>query len=305
VTVVASPASERPDRPGDTGDRPPANDHKSAGRGGSGPGPSLGRRIGRRASRAVAPSLITTYLSLLVLIPIAAVASQAFNGGWSAFTSVITQPLNEQALELTFISALVVVAVNTVAGTMIAWVLVRDEFPGKALLSAIIDLPFALPTVVAGLTLLSLYGPDSPFHVNISGTRIGIWVALAFVTLPFSVRSVQPVLEELDRDAEEAAASLGASSFTVLRRVILPSLGPAMLSGGALGFARALGEYGSLVLIAGDLQVASIRIFDLYETGNTYQPAAAVSLVLLVMSLAVLLIIGGLRRHLLRDEVSP
>ena len=304
MTVVASPASERPERPGGTGDRPPANDRKSEGRGGSGPGANLGRRIGRRASRAVAPSLVTTYLSLLVLIPIAAVVSQAFNGGWSAFTSAVTQPLSKQALELTFVSALVVVAVNTVAGTTIAWVLVRDEFPGKRALSAIIDLPFALPTVVAGLTLLSLYGPDSPFHVNISGTRIGIWVALAFVTLPFSVRSVQPVLEELDRDAEEAAASLGASSFTVLRRIILPSLGPAMLSGAALGFARALGEYGSLVLIAGDLQVASIRIFDLYETGNTYQPAAAVSLVLLVTSLAVLLILGGIRRHLLRDEVS-
>lgn len=243
-----------------------------------------------------------TYLSLIVLIPIAAVAASAFSGGWGAFSAEVTDPLTKSALELTLISAIVVVFVNTIAGTAVAWVLVRDEFPGKRALSYLVDLPFALPTVVAGLTLLSLYGPESPFHFNISGTRIGIWVALAFVTLPFSVRSVQPVLQELDRDAEEAAASLGANPITVLRRVILPSLAPAMLSGAALAFARALGEYGSLVLIAGDLQVASIRIFGLYESGSTDQQAAALSLVLLVMSLVILLAMGGLRRHMLRDE---
>lgn len=262
-------------------------------------------RLLARASFAIGPGLALTYLSLVVLIPIAAVCASAFDGGWSAFAAAVTEPLDASAIELSLLSAAVVVVINSLAGTVVAFVLVRDEFPAKRLLSSIVDLPFALPTIVAGLTLLSLYGPSSPFHLDVAGTRIGICVALAFVTLPFSVRSVQPVLEELDRDTEEAAASLGASSPTVLRRVILPALAPAMLSGAALGFARALGEYGSLVLIAGDLQPASIRIFGLYESGNRpYQSAAAVSLVLLGTSLVILLALGGLRRHLLRDEVS-
>ena len=167
----------------------------------------------------------------------------------------------------------------------------------------IVDLPFALPTVVAGITLLSLYGPDSPFHLNIEGARLGVLVALAFVTLPFSVRSVQPVLEELDLDAEEAAASLGARPVTVLRRVILPSLAPAMLSGAALAFARALGEYGSLVFLAnlpGRSESASVYIFGLFQNYDN-QGAAAVALALLVLSLVVLLILGAARRYVLRD----
>jgi sulfate transport system permease protein len=161
--------------------------------------------------------------------------------------------------------------------------------------------------VIAGLTLLSLYGPNSPVHLDIADTRLAIWVALAFVTLPFAVRSVQPVLEELDLDAEEAAASLGASSFTVFRRIILPSLGPAIASGAALSFARALGEYGSLVLFTSGIpfktEVGSIRIFGLYEA-DADQAAAALSLVLLVLSLVVLILLGTLRRHLTRDEVT-
>lgn len=253
---------------------------------------------------AVGPGLAMTYLSLVVLIPIAAVASSAFSGGLSAFWAAISAPLSASALELTFISAFVVVVVNTLAGTAVAWVLVRDDFIGKRFLSYLVDLPFALPTVVAGITLLSLYGPASPFHLDVSGTRVGIWLALCFVTLPFSVRAVQPVLEALDKDAEEAASSLGAGGFTVLRRVVLPSLAPALLSGAALGFARALGEYGSLVLIAGDLQVASIRIFGLYQSSNTAQSASAVSLVLLVSSLLILLLLGSARRYVLRGETS-
>jgi sulfate transport system permease protein len=248
-------------------------------------------------------------LSLVVLIPVVAVATQALHDGWSAFWATITQPETAAALKLTFLSAGVVVVLNTAAGTVIAWVLVRDEFPGKKALSAIIDLPFALPTIVAGLTLLSLYGPDSPVHLDAQGTIFGVWLALGFVTLPFSVRSVQPVLEELDKETEEAAASLGASSRVILRRVILPSMAPAMLSGAALAFARALGEYGSLVFFADQpfhTEVASIRIFSLYEsaTGTDLQSPSAVSLVLLVSSLAILLAIGAARRHLVREEVS-
>jgi sulfate transport system permease protein len=219
----------------------------------------------------------------------------------------VHNPESWSALKLTLISAIIVVVVNTIAGTAIAWVLVRDSFPGKQLLSALVDLPFALPTVIAGLTLLSLYGPDSPIHLDIASSRLAIWVALAFVTLPFAVRSIQPVLEELDLDAEEAAASLGASSVTVFRRVVLPSLAPAMISGASLAFARALGEYGSLVLFTSDLpfktMMASENIFGLYES-DANQAAAAVSVVLLVLSLAVLIGLGTFRRHLSRDAVS-
>jgi len=219
----------------------------------------------------------------------------------------VHDPESWAALRFTLLSAVIVVIVNTIAGTAIAWVLVRDNFFGKRLLGALVDLPFALPTVIAGLTLLSLYGPNSPVHLDIADTRLAVWVALAFVTLPFAVRSIQPVLEELDLDAEEAAASLGAGSMTVFRRIVLPSLAPAIVSGAALSFARALGEYGSLVLFTSGLpfktMVSSINIFGLYEADDD-QAAAAVSLVLLVLSLAVLLALGTLRRHFARDEVS-
>jgi sulfate/thiosulfate transport system permease protein len=262
--------------------------------------------IGRAAARIIAPGTAMIYLSLLVLIPIAALSAKAFDGGWSGFWGSVRNPESWAALKLTLISALIVVVVNTIAGTAIAWVLVRDQFFGKRLIASLVDLPFALPTIVAGLTLLSLYGPDSPFHLNASGTRIGVWIALAFVTLPFSVRAVQPVLAALDRDAEEAAASLGANSHTVLRRIVLPSLAPAMLSGAMLAFARAMGEYGSLVFISGDkpfsTEVGSVRIFGLYENGQDGS-AAAVSLALLLLSLVVLLVFGAFRRRLSRPEV--
>jgi sulfate/thiosulfate transport system permease protein len=247
------------------------------------------------------------YLSLLVLIPIAALSVNAFHGGWSAFWGAVHQPESWAALKLTLISALIVVALNTVAGTAIAWVLVRDHFFGKRIVASLVDLPFALPTIVAGLTLLSLYGADSPFHLDAEGARIGVWIALAFVTLPFSVRAVQPVLAELERDAEEAAASLGANAQTVFRRIVLPSLAPAMLSGAMLAFARAMGEYGSLVFISGDrpflTEVASVRVFGLYQSGDQ-SAAAAVSLALLLLSLFVLILFGVLRRHLARPEVT-
>jgi len=265
------------------------------------------RVVARVLGRFVAPGAAVLYLSLLVLIPLAALTVTAFHGGWAGFWGAVHNPESWAALKLTLESALVIVVVNTVAGTAIAWVLVRDDFFGKAALTWVVDLPFALPTVVAGLTLLSLYGPSSPLHLNASGTRFAVWLALAFVTLPFSVRADQPVLTELDKDAEEAASSLGAKSPTVLRRILLPSLAPAMLSGAMLAFARAMGEYGSLVFITGErpfsTEVGSVRIFGLFESGQN-SAAAAVSLALLLLSLFVLLAFGALRRHLSRPEVT-
>jgi sulfate transport system permease protein len=256
--------------------------------------------VGRLVARAGGPVLALTYLSLLVLLPLAALISTAFSDGWSAFWTAVTQPESVAALELTLVLAAVVAVVNSVAGLAIAFVLVRDDFRGKALVSAVIDLPFALPTIVAGLTLLALYGPDSPFHVDLAGTRLGIACALAFVTLPFCVRSVQPVLAELDMETEEAAASLGASRRQVLTRVILPSLAPSVLAGAGLAFARAVGEFGSVVLISGNLpfktEVASSYIFGLVQS-DSLPAASAVSVVLVAIALAVLIAIGWARRR--------
>ncbi|HKG18542.1 MAG TPA: ABC transporter permease subunit, partial [Candidatus Limnocylindrales bacterium] len=194
---------------------------------------------------------MTAYLSIIVLLPIAALVAQSTDGGWSAFWSAISNPEAWWALKWTLIASVTVVVINVFAGTAIAWVLVRDSFPGKAALNGVIDLPFALPTVVAGITLLALYGPNSPVGVHAAFTKVAVIMALAFVTLPFVVRAVQPVLMEVDVEAEEAARSLGAGPFTTFRRIILPSLLPAILSGSALAFARAIGEFGSLVLFAG------------------------------------------------------
>jgi len=178
-------------------------------------------------------------------------------------------------------------------GTLIAWVLVRDDFPGKRFFNSLIDLPFALPTIVAGLTLLALYGNDSPFGIDVSYTRTAIVLALLFVTLPFVIRSVQPVLIELDQEMEEAAASLGASNARIFRSIILPNLTPAIISGCALAFARALGEFGSLVLITGNIpfktEVASVYIFGRIQSDN---PTAAAAVSVLLLALAVLLLFG-------------
>jgi sulfate transport system permease protein len=246
------------------------------------------------------PALAVTYLSLLVLLPIAALVTNAFGSGWASFWRAVTQPEAVAALELTLVTALIVAVINSVAGLAIAFVLVRDEFRGKSLLSAVIDLPFALPTIVAGLTLLALYGPQSPFHVNLADTRLGIGAALLFVTLPFCVRSVQPVLAELDTEMEDAASSLGAGRGQVLRRIILPSLIPSVLAGAGLAFARAVGEFGSVVLISGNIpfktEVASSWIFSLSQS-DALPAASAVSIVLVVISLLVLVGIGWVRRR--------
>jgi sulfate transport system permease protein len=232
------------------------------------------------------------YLSLIVLIPLAAVVAKSLELGVDQFWTAITNEQAMAALRLTVTASFIVAAINAVAGTLIAWVLVRDEFPGKKIVNSLIDLPFALPTIVAGLTLLALYGPRSPVGVDIAYTRAAVILALLFVTLPFVVRTVQPVLIELDRDMEEAAASLGASDLTIFRRIILPNLVPGILAGVALAFARAIGEFGSLVLITGNLpfktEVSSVFIFGQIESDRVVG-AAAVSVVLLMISFVVLL----------------
>jgi sulfate transport system permease protein len=234
--------------------------------------------------------LLGIYLSVLVLLPVAALLAKSGTGGTSAFWREISNPEAVAAIKLTLIVSVIVVSINTVFGTLIAWVLVRDEFPGKKIVNALIDLPFALPTIVAGVVLLALYGKGSPV-LDIAFTRASIGLALLFVTLPFVVRSVQPVLLELDLSMEEAAESLGASPLTVLRRVVLPSLTPAIISGAALSFARAVGEFGSLVLITGNLpfktEVGSVYVFGQIQNENL-PSAAAVSVVLLLAALVVL-----------------
>jgi sulfate/thiosulfate transport system permease protein len=250
--------------------------------------------------------VVTLWLSIMVLLPIAALVESSLTEGVGTFWDAVSGAQAVAALKLTLIASLVVTAINVVAGTAIAWVLVRDEFPGKRIINSIIDLPFALPTIVAGLTLLALYGENGIFGISgIAYTKIGVGLALLFVTLPFVVRAVQPTLMELDRDMEEAAASLGANPFTIFRRIVLPNLAPAILAGAALAFARAIGEFGSLVLISGnipfDTEVASVFIFGQIESGREVS-AAAVSVVLLVLSVVLLISINALGRWSVRYE---
>jgi sulfate/thiosulfate transport system permease protein len=273
---------------------------------GGGTGPQ-GRRgsaaLSAFGSPALSRGIVVTYLSVIVLIPLAAVVVRSMDEGWDTFWTAVTGEQAVASLKLTLVASLVIVVVNAVMGTLIAWVLVRDRFPGKSIVNSMIDLPFALPTIVAGLTLLALYGDDSPFGINAAYTRAGVVMALLFVTLPFVVRAVQPVLMELDNDMEEAAASLGAGPLTIFRRIVLPNLTPAILAGSALAFARAIGEFGSLVLISGNIpfetEVSSVFIFGQIESGNT-TGAAAVSVVLLVISLVILFGIQMWARRSLR-----
>jgi sulfate transport system permease protein len=273
-----------------------------------------GRRDRQRLPRAKRATSLTpisglglgialTWFSLLVLIPLTAVLVQASTGGWSAYWDALTSPQTLAALKLTVGQAVLVTAVNIVMGTVIAWVLVRDQFAGKQLLEVVIDIPFALPTIVAGLVLLSLYGPSSPLGVNWANTRVAVFLAFLFVTLPFIVRTVQPVLLELEQEVEEAAASLGASRLTTFRLVILPSLAPAIASGAALSFCRAISEYGSLVLLSGNLpystEVASVRIMSSVE-GDHLTEAAAVASILLVVALIVIITLDLISRRVAR-----
>ncbi|WP_206051603.1 sulfate ABC transporter permease subunit CysT [Nocardioides ferulae] len=273
-----------------------------------------GRRRARRSPRSAPRSTLTrgsalglgiamVWFSLLVLIPLTAVVATAGEGGWDRYLSVLRNDQTWAAVTLTVGQALLVTALNVVVGTVIAWVLVRDRFWGKAALDVVIDVPFALPTIVAGLVLLSLYGPNSPLGVHWAFTEHAVTLALAFVTLPFVVRTVQPVLEELEVDVEEAAASLGARRGTILRRILLPSLAPAIAAGAALSFARAISEYGSLVLLSGnrpyETEVVSVRVLTFIENGNTAS-AAALASVMLAIALVVIVALDLVQRRVAR-----
>jgi sulfate transport system permease protein len=269
--------------------------------------PGRGSRARKRTNltpvSALGLGISVMWFSLLVLIPLAALVATAAAGGWDNYVATLTNPQTWAAVRLTVGQSLFVTLINVVMGTIIAWVLVRDRFWGKRILDVIIDIPFALPTIVAGLVLLSLYGPQSPLGVNWANTRMAVLLALTFVTLPFVVRTVQPVLEELDHDVEEAAASLGARRGTIVRRLILPSLAPAMAAGAALSFARAISEYGSLVLLSGNLpfrtEVVSVRVLSLIEGGNT-AAAAAVASLMLAVALFVIVVLDIVQRRVAR-----
>lgn len=278
-----------------------------------GPTPDSGGRP-RRARRTTPRNTLTSgaglglgiamlWFSLLVLVPLSAIVASAAAGGWGNYVDVLRDPQTWNALKLTVSQAALVTLINVGMGTIIAWVLVRDRFPGKSVLNVIIDIPFALPTVVAGLVLLALYGPNSPIGVHWAFTAKSVGLALAFVTLPFVVRAVQPVLEELDADVEEAAASLGANRGTVFRRIILPSLVPAITAGAALSFARAISEYGSLVLLSGnrpnETEVVSVRMLSFIENGS-YASAAAIASVMLAVALFVIVVLDIVQRRVSR-----
>jgi sulfate transport system permease protein len=268
-------------------------------------GAATGLRLG--SASGVSLGVIVLWMSLLVLLPLAAVVGKASDSGWSGFWSAVTQPETRSAVLLTVVLALLVATVNAVMGTLIAWVLVRERFRGSAIVEFVIDIPFALPTVVAGLVMLALYGSNGA-GPDLFGTRAGLFVALLFVTLPFTVRTVQPVLIDLDRESEQAAASLGASSPVVFRRIVLPQLLPAIASGTALAFARALGEYGSLVFISSAIpfktefaaQIIYGKLQDADHPARATQQAAAIATILLLASVLVLIVLNVIERRVAR-----
>jgi sulfate/thiosulfate transport system permease protein len=267
--------------------------------------PRRARTSGDRATAALSLGFVTLFLTVLVALPIAALVWEARSDGAQSFWQAVSSPEAVAALKLTIGTAAAVSVLNAVLGTATAWVLVRDDFRGKSLVNTIIDLPFALPTIVAGLTLLALYGPTSPIGVNVAYTRTAIVLAMMFVTLPFVVRTVQPVLEELDPELEQAAHSLGASRATTFRRIVFPNLLPGILSGVALAFAKAVGEFGALVIITGNIpfrtEVSSVYIFGRIESGDSASAAAA-AVVLLALSFVALLSIGAIRHYATRHD---
>lgn len=239
------------------------------------------------------------WLSVIVLLPLAAIAWQAGGGGWQAFWLAVTSHAAVESFRVTLTISVAVTFFNVVFGLLTAWVLVRDDFVGKGLIDAIIDLPFALPTIVTSLVMLALYGKNSPVGIHLQHTPPGVAMALAFVTLPLVVRAVQPVLLEIDREVEEAAASLGATGLKIFTSVVLPSLLPALLTGAGLAFSRCIGEFGSVVTIGGAVpgktEVSSQWIRALIENDDR-TGAAAISIVLLSVSFTVLVllrILGG------------
>ncbi len=262
-------------------------------------------------SDLVLRSLSFGYIGLLIVLPIIAMVARSLEGGLSGLWADMTLPPAIYSLKLTISTALIMVAINVVTGTATAWVLVRYRFPGKNLMDALIDLPFAMPTIVTGIMLVAVYGPKSMigaflnrYGIEIMFNKPGIIIALLFVTFPFVVRAVQPVLIEMDKDMEEAARTLGASSVIIFLRVVIPSLLPSILTGAALSFSRALGEFGSIIMVAGNIpfktQVASVYIYGEIESYNP-QGALGLSVVLLLFSFVTLLILNVLqywsRRH--------
>jgi sulfate transport system permease protein len=273
-------------------------------RGGGAPG-GKGFRGGGTSLRV---GVAMVWLSVIVLLPLAAIGWQSVGGGWRAFWLAVTSNAALESFRVTLIISAGVTVLNMIFGLLIAWVLVRDDFPAKRLVDVIIDLPFALPTIVASLVLLALYGANSPVGLHLQHTGWGVGLALAFVTLPFVVRAVQPVLLEIDRETEEAAASLGAGNATIFRTVVLPSLTPVLLTGAGLTFARAIGEFGSVVLIGGAVpgktEVSSQWIRTLIENDDR-TGAAAISIVLLAISFVVLFVLRTLgSRAAKREELS-
>jgi sulfate transport system permease protein len=272
-------------------------DTRPVGRGRPGVRSTLGRGSGLGLGIAM------VWFSLRVQIPRAASVTTAGGEGLHGYVDTLTNPQSWAAIKLTVGQSLLVTGLNIVMGTLIAWVLVRDRFWGQRLLDVVIDIPFAMPTIVAGLVLLGLYGPHSVLGVNVANTRNSVTLALAFVTLPFIVRTVQPVLGELEADVEEAAASLGANRVTILRRIVLPSLVPAIAAGAALSFARAISEYGSLVLLSGSLpyhtEVVSVRVLGFIEGGDRTS-AAALATIMLAVALAVIVALDVLQRRVAR-----
>jgi sulfate/thiosulfate transport system permease protein len=267
-----------------------------------------GRRSGRYGSTSLRVGAASIWLSVIVLLPLAAILWQSAGGGWQAFISAVTSNSALESFRVTLTISVGVTVVNLLFGLIVAWVLTRDDFFGKRLVDSVIDLPFALPTIVASLVMLALYGPASPVGLHLQHTKWGVGVALLFVTLPFVVRSVQPVLLELDREVEEAAASLGAGNWVIFSKVILPALLPSLLSGAGLAFSRAIGEFGSVVLIGGavpgETEVSSQWIRTLIENDDR-TGAAAISIVLLAISFVVLFILRAVgSRAAKREEMA-
>jgi sulfate/thiosulfate transport system permease protein len=258
-----------------------------------------------RGSTSLRVGAATLWLSVIVLLPLAAIVWQSAKGGWAAFWSAVTSTAALESLRVTVTVSIAVTVVNAAFGLLVAWVLTRDDFVGKRLVDTVIDLPFALPTIVASLVMLALYGPNSPVDLHLQHTKWGIGVALLFVTLPFVVRSVQPVLLELDQEVEQAAASLGANNPVIFTKIILPALLPALLSGAGLAFSRAIGEFGSVVLIGGavpgETEVSSQWIRTLIENDDR-TGAAAISIVLLLISFVVLFILRAVGSRAGRRE---
>ena len=246
-----------------------------------------------------------TYLGLVVLLPLSTIFVKSSGLGWHAFWEAVTSPRVVASYRLSFLASLIAAAVNSVFGVAVAWVLVRYKFPGRRLMDALVDLPFALPTAVAGIALTTLYAPSgwmgsrlAPLGIQVAYAPLGVMLALTFIGLPFVVRTVQPVLQDLDADVEEAAASLGATRGQVFWKVLLPMLGPAILTGFALAFARAIGEYGSVVFISGNMpmktEIAPLLIMTKLEQFD-YAGATAIAVVMLVASFALLLAINVLQ----------